>query len=406
MTACRSCGQTLETTMMDLGLMPLANSFPRPDETHEEPLFPLHAMVCHGCLMVQLRDLIPPEQLFSHYSYLSSTSDSWVVEARRFAESSTASLPLKASDLVLEIASNDGYLLKHFKALGIRVLGVDPAENIAALASAAGIPTEVRFFDSKAAEDLLSDAGQANLVVANNVIAHVPDINDFVEGVRRVLSPRGTFSFEFQHLLNLLKLGQFDTIYHEHCSYLSMHVLEGILARHDLRIIDVVELATHGGSLRVIGGHAADERSEKEAVEQIRTDEREAGLLDLNVYRGFQKHAELARDRLRDVLYEARQGGDRIGAYGAAAKGTILLNFCSWGPDDIPYVVDRNPLKQGRLIPGVHIPIAGVQEIARQKPTLLIVLPWNLKEEILQQMSGIRSWGGRFLIPLPEPHEA
>ncbi len=403
MSGCRGCGAPLTTTFLDLGTMPLANAYPRSlAEAETERRFPLHVFVCDRCLLVQLAHDVAPEEIFSDYAYFSSYSYSWVEHARRFATAVKDRFGLGPDSLVVEVASNDGYLLRQFVALGVPVLGVEPAKNIADVAIAAGVPTEVCFFGAQTASDLVDAGARADLVVGNNVTAHVPDLHDFVEGLRRMLRPGGVVSLEFPHLLRFLAGVQFDTIYHEHFSYLSLLALEPILQAHGLRVFDVERLATHGGSIRVLAVLASDSRPDEDGVARVRAAERAAGLDDLAAYTSFAPLVEHCRASLRSFLDTERADGGSIVAYGAAAKGVTFLNYCGVTTREIAYVVDRSTEKQGRLIPGAHLPILAPSEVWKTRPDYVLILPWNLRDEIVTQLADVRSWGCRFVTAVPE----
>jgi SAM-dependent methyltransferase len=403
MTACRACGSPLATTMIDLGSTPLANGYLRPEQLAEpEPRWPLRAVVCDGCRLVQLDHVADARRIFADYAYFSSYSDSWLDHARRYVDDVVARFGLDTSTQVVEIASNDGYLLQHFVARGIPAMGIEPAANVARVAVAAGIPTRVMFFDSAAAADLRRDGIRADLVVANNVLAHVPDLNDFVHGIACLLGPDGVATFEFPHLLRLLQERQFDTIYHEHFSYFSLLSVERLFARHGLSVFDVQQLPTHGGSLRLFVQHAHGPRRVTPAVHALRETEDAAGLDDAGTYRAFGAAVESLRDALRRFVLDARAGGKRIAAYGAPAKGNTLLNYCALGSDLIELTVDRNPHKQNHYLPGTRIPVREVEALRGARPDYVLLLPWNLKDEIVSQVGWIREWGGRFVVPVPE----
>jgi SAM-dependent methyltransferase len=396
--ACRSCGAALTLTFLDLGVQPLANSYLTPEELEAgpEPRYPLHARLCSACLLVQVEDAVSPDDIFSDYAYFSSYSESWLEHARRFAWHATDELGLGGDSFVLEVASNDGYLLKEFVAAGVRVLGVEPAANVAEAAVAAGVPTEVAFF-GRALADRISPS--ADLVVANNVLAHVPDLDDFVGGLATVLKPGGVVSMEVPHLLRMIERTEFDTIYHEHLSYFSLLSARDVLERRGLHVFDVEELETHGGSLRIWAAPA--ERDASPAVEAVFAAERKARLASPEGYETFAPRVERLLAELRRFLGEARTEGKRVAAYGAAAKGNTLLNAARVTPEEVGYVVDRNPHKQGRFLPGSHLPILDPDEVRRDRPDYLLVLPWNLREEITRQMADIREWGGKFVVPVP-----
>jgi SAM-dependent methyltransferase len=400
---CRLCSAPLERTFVDLGMSPLANSYIAPEDAERsERFYPLHVRICEACLLVQLPAMETPEAIFSEYAYFSSVSTSWLDHARRYADDAIARWKLGESSRVVEIASNDGYLLRNFVEAGIPALGVEPAANVAAAAVATGVPTVVDFFGAESAARIAT-AGRADLVVANNVLAHVPDINDFLAGFAVLLAPSGVATFEFPHLLNLIEQTQFDTIYHEHYSYLSLGACERALARHGLAVFDVEELPTHGGSLRVYAAHADQGRRATDRAEHVRTREREAGMDVIEGYEGFARRVADCRDAFLGTLIDARRDGLSVAAYGAPAKGNTLLNYCGVRPDLIAFTVDRSPHKQGFLLPGTRIPILAPDVVATERPDLLVVLPWNLRDEIIEQMAEIRAWGGRFLIPVPRP---
>ncbi|WP_334130213.1 class I SAM-dependent methyltransferase [Sneathiella sp.] len=401
---CRFCETPLTHTFVNLGRTPLANSYLRSEaEMARERSYPLHARVCSNCFLVQVEDVVPAEEIFSDYAYFSSYSSSWVAHARRYAEKMTAELGLGSASLVAEIASNDGYLLRHFVDKGIPVLGIEPAANVAKVAEEAGVRTDVAFFGINTAKRLAASGPRADLIAANNVMAHVPDINDFIGGVPILLAPEGVFTIEFPHLLNLIEKVQFDTIYHEHYSYLSLLTTEKILAAHGLRVFDVEELPTHGGSLRIYAAHkAATRHAESERLLALRAKEAAAGLHTLAAYEGFTPKVEHVRARLLAFLQEARAEGKTVAGYGAAAKGNTLLNYCGVVGDLISFVVDRNPEKQNTYLPGSHIPVFAPEKIYREKPDYVLILPWNLADEIILDMADINAWGGKFAIPIPE----
>lgn len=400
---CRSCGAALSRTLVDLGSMPLANSYVRPqDIDRPDPCYPLHARVCDACFLVQVEDAVPPSEIFSDYAYFSSYSASWVEQCRSYAVQMTERLGLGPDSRVLEIASNDGYLLQHFVALGIPVLGIEPAANVAAVAIGKGVATEVAFFGLETARRLRAAGWAADLMASNNVLAHVPDVNDFVSGIPVLLKPDGVWTIEFPHLVNLLEQVQFDTIYHEHYSYLSLLSVETMLARHGLRVFDVELLPTHGGSLRVFACHASSQRhGEGEGLRRVRTRESAAGLDRVDVYAGFDAKVRALRSEFLAFLDTARAEGRTVAAYGAAAKGNTLLNYCGVGPDLVQYVVDRNPVKQGRYLPGSRLPIYPPDRLAETRPDYVLILPWNLEAEIRAEMAHVRAWGGRFVIAVP-----
>jgi SAM-dependent methyltransferase len=402
---CRFCHTPLTHTFLDLGSQPLANSYLTPEQlaAGAEQAYPLHVRVCHSCFLVQADDAVPADAIFDDsYAYFSSYSTSWVEHARRYAETMTERFGLGPESLVVEVASNDGYLLQHFVAKDIPVLGVEPTANTAEAAIARGVPTEVLFF-GKATGAALAERGQrADLMAANNVLAHVPDIGDFVAGFREVLNDEGVLTFEFPHLLNLLEKVQFDTIYHEHYSYLSLLAVEQVLRANGLRPFDIERLMTPGGSLRLFCCHMGSGHEETEALVALREQEHAAGLDRIETYAGFAPRVEAVRDSFRTFLASEKAAGRRVAAYGAAAKGNTFLNYCGTTTDDIVAVFDASLAKQGRFLPGSHLPILSPEAVREVKPDDLVILPWNLKDEIMGQMAFIRDWGGRFVTASPE----
>ena len=400
---CQGCGAALVRTLVDLGEQPLANSYVPPErETEPEPVYPLHARVCDRCLLVQVDNVTPPETIFDEgYAYFSSFSESWLAHCRTYAETMRERFGLDARSLVVEIASNDGYMLQYFVAAGIPVLGIEPAGGVADAAEAKGVPTVRAFFSRDTASKLASEGRTADLLAAKNVLAHVPDINDFVAGIPILLKPDGVFTVEFPHLLNLIRETQFDTIYHEHFTYLSLLAVETIFARHGLTIFDVEQLPTHGGSLRVFAARRESGREASESVAQVIGIERAAGLDRPEGYAGFEAKVRRIRSDLRDFLATARSDGKKVAAYGAAAKGNTLLNYCGVTRDQIRYVVDRNPAKQRTLLPGSHIPVRDPAALEEEHPDYLLILPWNLRDEIVAQNSAFRERGGRFVTAIP-----
>jgi len=399
---CRFCNSLLLHSLADLGETPLANAFVAPENlSHPDPVYPLHVRVCENCFLAQVDTAIPAQEIFSDYAYFSSYAASWVEHARRYAQEMIARFSLNGASKVIEVASNDGYLLRHFAQAGIPVLGVEPAANVAAAAQSLDIPTEIAFFGAETARDLKSRGHMADLMTANNVLAHVPDINDFVTGLGIVLKPEGVLTAEFPHLLRLMEESQFDTIYHEHYSYFSLASLERILAAHKLRAFDVEQLSTHGGSLRVYICHAAASYAASAALQDLRNTERAAGMERMETYQGFAARAVKVKAALLDFLENARRQGKKVAAYGAAAKGNTLLNFCGVTRGDIDFAVDRNPHKQGRYLPGSRIPVLAPEALFEAKPDYVLILPWNLAEEIRKDMAGIADWGGKFVTPIP-----
>jgi SAM-dependent methyltransferase len=399
---CRACQAPLTETFVDLGATPLANSYLAPaDRDLMEPHYPLHAWVCGSCLLVQLPAVQTAEAIFSDYAYFSSYSDSWVEHARRYVEAIVPALGLGPDSLVVELASNDGYLLRHVVAAGIPVLGVEPAANVASSAIAAGVDTEVAFFGRAYATELVERRGHADLIVANNVLAHVPDLNDFLAGIAVLLAPDGRVTIEAPHLLHLIRERQFDTIYHEHFSYLSLLATRAAVARHGLAVVDVEELETHGGSLRYHLAHAAAGRASAPAVARVLADERAAGLDTLEGYRGFAEACAEVKTGLLEFLIGARRAGRRVAAYGAPAKGNTLLTYCGIGPELVEYTVDRSPAKQGRLLPGSRIPVHAPEMLRSERPDDILILPWNLRDEIAGQLRDLVALGSRLVVAVP-----
>lgn len=402
---CRSCGALLTAVLIDVGMTPISNAFVRADHaSFSERFYPLKSFVCDRCWLVQLEDFETPETHFhADYVYFSSFSDSWLAHAKSFVEKAVARLSLGVNSRVVEVGSNDGYLLQYFVQRGIPCLGVDPAANCAKAAwELRSVATEVAFFGSKAATRLRDLGGAADLIIANNVLAHVPDINDFVAGFKIMLSEQGIATFEFPHVLEMIRNVEFDTIYHEHYSYLSLLALEPLFARHGLRVIDVERLSTHGGSLRLYVAHA-DRTIVAEAVEQLRQEEILAGLDRLATYETFGHRVRQLKRSLLRLLIGLIEEGKSVAAYGAPAKGNTLLNYCGIGRDFIAFTVDRNVHKQGLLLPGTRIPVLAPDEIAKRRPDYVLILPWNLREEIVAQLNQIPDWTGQFILPVPEP---
>jgi SAM-dependent methyltransferase len=402
---CRFCNSSLKIDFCDLGETPLSNSYVRPEQlTAPEVRYPLHAFVCHQCLLVQIQEFEKPEAIFSDYSYFSSYSDSWLEHAKKYAIEMIKRFELNQNKQVIEIASNDGYLLQFFKEQQIPILGIEPAKNVAIVAETKGIPTLIEFFGLNLATRLKEQGMQADLLVANNVLAHVPNLNNFIAGIKILLSPTGVVTIEFPHLLNLICENQFDTIYHEHFSYFSFHTVEQVFSHHGLVLFDVEMIQTHGGSLRIFAGHKEDKtKFATKRIFEMKELERQRGLLDLQTYLTFNQIVRVVKDRLINLLQKFKNEGKTVVAYGAPAKGNTLLNYCNVKADLIQYTVDRSPHKQGKYLPGSLIPIYPPEKIAETKPDYLVILPWNLKDEIVNQMKFIRNWGGQFVIPIPEP---
>ncbi len=389
-------------SLVDLGMQPLANAYIAPEHAASaETFYPLHPMVCGRCYFVQLGVFETPERIFGDYAYFSSFSTSWLEHSRAHVERAIGRLGLGARSFVVEVGSNDGYLLKAFVERDIPVLGVEPAANVAEEARRNGVPTRTAFFGAAEADRIVAEHGRAAMMIANNVLAHVPDIHDFVEGFRRVLAPEGIATFEFPHLLQLLEQTEFDTIYHEHFSYLSLLAVEPVFAAHGLRVVDAERIPTHGGSLRLWVGHAGAARAPAPAVEALRALEREGGLADLRTYAAFAPRVHAIKNELLRFLIDAAANGKRVVGYGAAAKGNTLLNYCGIRSDLVPFVVDRNPHKQGCLLPGSRLPVEAVERLREARPDYVLVLPWNLTAEITAQMAFVRGWGGRFVTAVP-----
>jgi hypothetical protein len=402
---CRFCQAQLEHTFVDLGMSPLCQDHIKPEELKRmEPFYPLHAYVCTNCFLVQLEEFVAPSTLFNDYAYFSSYSDSWLQHAKRYSDQITTQFPINEKSLVAELASNDGYLLQYFVEKGIPVLGIEPASNVAEYAiNKRGIRTESKFFGLVTAIEMVEKYGKADLLIGNNVLAHVPDINDFVSGMKAFLNSEGLITMEFPHLLRLVERNQFDTIYHEHFSYLSFTTVEKIFQYHGLELFDVEELPTHGGSIRIYAKHLED-NSKKVSfrVKELLKREAEAGMLSLAFYKDFEEKVRNTKRKILEFLINAKNQGKKIVGYGAPGKGNTLLNYCGVRTDFIDFTVDRNPHKQGNFLPGTLIPIYEPSKIKETKPDYVFILPWNLKEEIMDNMSFIQEWGGKFVVPIPE----
>jgi SAM-dependent methyltransferase len=400
---CRHCGQELEHTFVDLGFSPPSNAYlSRDDLQRPEKYYPLQVMVCHQCWLVQTLDYTDADELFtSDYAYFSSTSTSWLAHAKKYCDCITTQLKLDKNSFVVEVASNDGYLLRNFVQAGIPCLGIEPTHGTAAVAQALGVPVVEEFFGEKLAQQLAAQGKHADLILGNNVYAHVPDINDFTKGIKTLLKAGGIVTLEFPHLLNLIRYHQFDTIYHEHFSYLSLQTVSRIFEHCGLRVWDVHELSTHGGSLRVYGCHSDDPRPTSDTCKNLLKQEHEAGLQGLKGYHNFQTKADAIKQNLLDFLLTQRKAGKRIAAYGAAAKGNTLLNFAGVKSDWIEFVCDAASAKQDKFMPGSHIPILAPSELVSRKPDFIIILPWNLKTEVIQQLVPVNTWGSRFVTAIP-----
>jgi hypothetical protein len=401
---CRFCGTQLRHTFVDLGMSPPCESYRTLEQLNEmEPFYPLHVHVCDHCFLVQLQEYISPENIFSEYAYFSSYSDTWLQHAKNYVDMAVDRFQLNQESQVIEIASNDGYLLQYFVAKGIPAIGIEPAANIAEVAIKKGVPTIVEFFGEKTAREQAEKGKQADLLLGNNVLAQVPDLNDFVKGMKILLKPQGAITIEFPHLMRLMAENQFDTIYHEHFSYFSFITTEKIFAAHGLTLFDVEELPTHGGSLRIYARHAEDtSKPISQRVVELKAREQAAGFTSLDCYFSFSEQVKETKRKLLDFLIKAKREGKSIAGYGAPGKGNTLLNYCGIRTDFLDYTVDRNPYKQGKFLPGTHIPIFHPDKINETKPDYVLILPWNFKEEIIAQMAHIRKWGGKFVVPIPE----
>ncbi len=400
---CRFCSAPLRDTFVDLGMSPLCESYLRLEQLNlMEPFYPLHVRVCRKCFLVQLEAYVGGEEIFTEYAYFSSYSQSWVEHSRRYADLAIERLGLTSRSFVVELASNDGYLLQHFVNRGVPALGIEPARNVAEVAEGKGVPTLVEFFGSALARRLAAERGKADLIIGNNVLAQVPDLNDFVGGIPLMLAPNGTVTLEFPHLARLIAGNQFDTIYHEHYSYFSLYTTERIFERHGLRVFDVEELPTHGGSLRVWGCHIDDPRADTARLYELRNGELGEGVDQLRYYADFSERVTRTKHNFLEFLINTRRQGKSVAAYGAPGKGNTLLNYCGIRTDFIDYAVDRNPYKQGRFLPGTHIPIHAPERLALTRPDYIVIMPWNLKEEISQQLQYSREWGARLVVAVPE----
>lgn len=400
---CRHCHSALEHVFLDLGFAPPSNAYlNKADLQAPETYFPLKLYVCDKCWLVQTEDYARSDELFTKdYAYFSSTSSTWLAHARAYVEMISKRLNLGASSFVIEVASNDGYLLKNFVASGVPCLGVEPTNSTAEVAEAAGIPVAREFFGQSFAHELVKTGKQADLIIGNNVYAHVPDINDFTAGLKTALKPAGTITLEFPHLLSLVRLNQFDTVYHEHYSYLSLQSVKAIFAKAGLRVCDVEQIPTHGGSLRVYGCHANDPRADGAAVARILAEEIAGGLQDLATYQRFQREADKVKNNLLAFLLEARQAGKSVAAYGAAAKGNTLMNYAGVKPDLVSFVCDAAAAKQGKFMPGSHIPILAPKELRERRPDFVVILPWNIADEVVKANEFVREWGGKFVVTVP-----
>jgi hypothetical protein len=403
-SVCRFCGHGLKHTFVDLGMSPLCESFLTSAQLNQmEPFYPLHVFVCDNCFLVQLGEYVSPEKIFTEYAYFSSYANTWLDHCRDYTEQMIKRFGLNSKSFVVELASNDGYLLQYFVQKNIPVLGIEPAVNVAKVAVEKGVPTLVKFFTKELATELAAQGKQADLLAGANVLAQIPDLRDFVAGMKILLKPSGVITVEFPHLLRLMEGNQFDTIYHEHFSYFSFLAAEKIFAAFGLVLFDVEELSTHGGSLRIFGRHAEDSSKPVSArVVEMKAREEAAGLSSVDSYRSFAEKVKDTKRQLLECLIQVKQEGKSIVGYGAPGKGNTLLNYCGVGTDFLDYTVDRNPYKHGQFTPGRHIPIYSPEKIRETRPDYLLILPWNLKNEIMQQMAHIREWGGKFIVPIPE----
>jgi hypothetical protein len=400
--SCRLCGSRLRHTLVDLGMSPPCESFLQGDQLDQMELYyPLNVLVCDRCYLVQLKEYVSPETIFSEYAYFSSFSTSWVAHAKAYCGAITERLGLGADSFAVELASNDGYLLQHFLPLGVPVLGVEPAANVARAAVEKGVPTRVDFFGVRLALQMVAEGLRADLIIGNNVLAQVPDLNDFVAGIKILLKPEGVVTLEFPHVERLMTENQFDTIYHEHFSYFSLLTIDLMAARHGLRLIDVEELPTHGGSLRVYLANEGSSWATDDSIAELLDREKRHGLTEMTTYTSFGYKAQRAKRDLLAFLISAKDEGKTICGYGAPGKGNTLLNYCAIGTDFLDFTVDRNPYKHGRFTPGMHIPIKSIEAIEQAKPDYILVLPWNLKDEIIQQMHHVAAWGAKFVVPIP-----
>jgi SAM-dependent methyltransferase len=402
--SCRFCAAPLSVNLVDLGMSPLCESYLTADQVKAvEPFYPLHVFVCSQCYLAQLGEYVRPEHIFSEYAYFSSYSDSWLKHSKKYTDLMIQRFALDAKSLVVELASNDGYLLQYFVEKSVPVLGIEPAANVAKVAVDKGVPTLVEFFGAELARKLATSGQRPDLLLGNNVLAQVPDLNDFVKGMKILLKPGGVITMEFPHLLRLMDENQFDTIYHEHFSYFSFLTAEKIFAAHGLTLFDVEELASHGGSLRIYARHAENgAKAVTAAVEDLRRREVAAGLNRVERYAAFEEQVKETKRKLLEFLIRAKREGKKVVGYGAPGKGNTLLNYCGIRTDFLDFTVDRNPYKQGRFLPGTHIPIFPPEQLRAARPDYVFILPWNLKNEIMAQLSYIRDWGGKFIVPIPE----
>jgi len=403
-STCRFCGEPLQFTFVDLGMSPLCESYLSSEQLNQmEPFYPLHVFVCEQCYLVQLEEYVSPEEIFTEYAYFSSYAVTWLEHAEKYTDLMTERFKLGDKSFVVEVASNDGYLLQYFVQKGIPVLGIEPAKNVAKVAVEKGVPTLTEFFGVKLAEQLRAEGKMADLIAGNNVLAQVPDINDFVGGMKILLKPDGVITIEFPHLMRLMAENQFDTIYHEHFSYFSFIAAEKIFATHGLTLFDVEELSTHGGSIRIYARHTESRAHPlTPRAQEMHAREVNAGFEKMQTYAEFGEQVKETKRKLLDFLIQAKRQGKSIAGYGAPGKGNTLLNYCGIRTDFLEYTVDRNPYKHGKYLPGTHIPIYAPEKIFETKPDYVFILPWNFKDEIMSQMAEIKEWGGKFVVPIPE----
>lgn len=403
--ACLNCGNKLKYTFADLGTSPLCEEFVKPENVNKgQMVYPLHVYVCEQCLLVQVEEYVSPEEIYSDYFYFSSYSDSWLQHAKNYTDFMIEDYPISEDSFVVEIASNDGYLLQYFMEKNIPVLGIEPSENVAKAAIDKGVPTEQVFFGEKNALQLRDDYGKADLILGNNVLAHVPQIGDFVKGLKVLLDDDGVMTFEFPHLMQLVENNQFDTIYHEHFFYYSLIAIQNIFQKHEMKLFDVQELSTHGGSIRIFVTHEQNDfYPMRDSVKAMLDLEKKKGYEDLSLYKAFDQNVRETKRKILDLLIDLKREGKSVVGYGAPGKGNTLLNYCGVRTDFLDYTVDRNPKKHGQYLPGSLIPIFHPDKIRETKPDYVFILPWNLKDEIMDQISYVRDWGGEFIIPIPEP---
>jgi hypothetical protein len=400
--SCRSCGGVLEP-FVDLGVSPLCENFLSPaQQAGPQTFYPLDVRICTTCWLGQLREYVAPGEIFNEYAYFSSFSQAWLAHARSYVDAVADRFALGPGSFAVEVASNDGYLLRNMVARGIPCLGIEPAANVAAKAVEIGVPTLVAFFGRALAEQLVAQGRQADLIAGNNVLAQVPDLNDFTAGLAVLLKPEGVLTLEFPHLMRLIEGNQFDTIYHEHFSYFSLASVEGLMARHGLRVFDVEELWTHGGSLRIFACRADSGHAERAGLGEVRAKEDRAGARELRTYQEFQARVARTKHALLSLLIGLKRQGHSIVGYGAPGKGNTLLNYCGIRTDFLDFTVDRNPYKHGKYLPGTGIPILPPSAIESARPDYVLILPWNLKREIIEQLACVRGWGGRFIVPIPD----